>query len=373
MKVVILHPPLYPVNHQFFNLLGQKVDLTVYSFGEFPGLHNNWSVHDFISKDNTYKLNIIKGNTDLSKGAVSYKTQMNPLFLKKLIQDKPDVVISVAFWMPSLYVSILKNILGYKFLIITDAISETEKNISTFRKTIRKIICQNTDSFISASDLTSEYLHSLCPHIPIKYSLQTIDVTVWNNEINQLKEKDFLRDEIHLSKDKTILLGVGGFTMKKNWESVFRQMKDINESQFVLIGAGELERKYKEYIKTNNLQEKIIIVSRKEGMELKKYFKASDIFIFPSSCDQFGYVVPEALCSGLPVICSKYAGASSLIENGVNGFVVDSKNNFTREIDLTIKNLVEMRNNAFVTMQNKTLENKANEFFHILMDIKEKK
>ena len=40
--------------------------------------------------------------------------------------------------------------------------------------------------------------------------------------------------------------------------------------------------------------------------------------------DVFNFTCVEAMASGRPVICSRGAGASGLIEDGVNGFVFES-------------------------------------------------
>jgi len=49
--------------------------------------------------------------------------------------------------------------------------------------------------------------------------------------------------------------------------------------------------------------------------------------ILPSTEEQFGQVVPEALAMGLPIIISANCGArDELVRTGVNGFVVESDN-----------------------------------------------
>ena len=363
MKVVILHPPLYPVNHNFFNLLGKHTKLTVYNFGEHPRLHPSWNIHNLKKEAINYDIKIF------GKGSINFKTQINPSWVKELIKDKPDFVISVAFWIPSLYASLLKRVFGYKFLISTDAIVETEKNISSTKKRIRQVICKNTDSFISASSLTSEYLSSLCPNVTIKESLQTIDLEEWNDGFRKLPVKDKLKEELNLVKGKTVLLGVGGVTETKNWLAIFKQIKSLENCMFVLIGSGELEESYDDYIKTNNLKDVVKIIPRRDGQELKKYFKASDIFLFPSLGDRFGYVVLEALASGLPVVCTKYAGASSLIEDGFNGYVVDPHNDFYKELKSIISNLEEFQKNSSLSINKFTLENKVVEFLTILENV----
>lgn len=51
-------------------------------------------------------------------------------------------------------------------------------------------------------------------------------------------------------------------------------------------------------------------------------YAAADVFIFPTWHDAFGFVVLEAMASGLPVVTTPYAGAAEVVEEGVSGFVV---------------------------------------------------
>jgi glycosyltransferase involved in cell wall biosynthesis len=53
-------------------------------------------------------------------------------------------------------------------------------------------------------------------------------------------------------------------------------------------------------------------------------FLRGDLLVFPTLCDGFGLVVPEAMSRGLPVLTTPQAGASDLVELGVNGFVVEA-------------------------------------------------
>lgn len=58
--------------------------------------------------------------------------------------------------------------------------------------------------------------------------------------------------------------------------------------------------------------------------ELKNILLQSDVFIFPSLADGFGFSVLEAMACGVVPICSKNAGVSDLIEDGKNGFLIDA-------------------------------------------------
>lgn len=369
MKIVVLHPPLYPVNHKFFDELGKKVELVVYSFGSQPGLHKHWKAQNFIHEDNNYKLKIIEGSTNLKRLAVSYRTQLNPRFLKDVYKEKPDLVISVAFWFPSLYMSFFKKYLSCKLVILTDAIAQTEKNNSKLRVLIRKLIAKNTDAFIASSDLTVEYLNKKFPKATVKKSIQTIDIEEWKRKVEKLPKKALVRNQLKLPDDKTILLSIGNFIELKNLGKLIDLVKNLDNCILILLGEGELKKEFQAKIMRYEIQDKVKLVSRKEGDALKMYFKASDMFIFPSKRDTFGYVVVEALASGLPVICSKNAGASTLIEQGENGFIIDPNKSFTNEILKVINNLPDISENARNSISTYTLKNKADEFFQILTNL----
>jgi glycosyltransferase involved in cell wall biosynthesis len=61
-----------------------------------------------------------------------------------------------------------------------------------------------------------------------------------------------------------------------------------------------------------------------KGEALFDEFRYSDAFVLSSRGDTFGVVVHEAAAFGMPLLISKYAGASSvLVEEGKNGFVID--------------------------------------------------
>ncbi|SFR78531.1 Glycosyltransferase involved in cell wall bisynthesis [Microbacterium azadirachtae] len=57
--------------------------------------------------------------------------------------------------------------------------------------------------------------------------------------------------------------------------------------------------------------------------DLQAVFAAADMFVFPTLYEPYGMVVSEALASGLPVVATRQGCAADLIEDGVNGYLVD--------------------------------------------------
>ena len=58
--------------------------------------------------------------------------------------------------------------------------------------------------------------------------------------------------------------------------------------------------------------------------ELQRFYRGADFLILPTWYDPFANVTLEALASGLPVITTRANGAAEILEEGVDGAVVET-------------------------------------------------
>jgi glycosyltransferase involved in cell wall biosynthesis len=63
---------------------------------------------------------------------------------------------------------------------------------------------------------------------------------------------------------------------------------------------------------------------------VERAYAAADLFVFPTPYDAFGMVISEAMASALPVITTRAAGASELINHGESGWLLDDAANSAR-------------------------------------------
>jgi glycosyltransferase involved in cell wall biosynthesis len=56
--------------------------------------------------------------------------------------------------------------------------------------------------------------------------------------------------------------------------------------------------------------------------EVREAMRQASVLVLPSLADGFGMVVMEAMSQGLPVICSSNVGASQMVREGENGFII---------------------------------------------------
>lgn len=162
-------------------------------------------------------------------------------------------------------------------------------------------------------------------------------------------------------------LSLGRMVEKKNlailikaYASLIRRSPQTAE-HLVFVGSGEKEDELKRLCKNFDLP----IVEHKSSQQSHEqrpfavhffgfrqidenplFYSLATAFILPSSYEEWGLVVNEAMACGLPIIASKYAGcAEDLVHHGQNGFVFDP-NDFEElayYLDHIAKNPVQSR------------------------------
>lgn len=107
---------------------------------------------------------------------------------------------------------------------------------------------------------------------------------------------------------------------------VFKELTDRGfDYKFVVVGKGDKDYvdKCKNYIQNHGMSNLIEWNEYVKQDNLGEIYKDADLFIFPTKYEIFGMVMLEAMYFGLPVVTTYNGGSSSLIENGVNGFIID--------------------------------------------------
>lgn len=102
----------------------------------------------------------------------------------------------------------------------------------------------------------------------------------------------------------------------------FESLK-LSDSELVLWG-GSGSRPVSKYLDEHTRRNPTIKVRAVEVRSLGygEVYAKSSVLVHPSLADGFGYVVAEAMASGIPVIVTRNTGAAELVEDGKNGYVI---------------------------------------------------
>ena len=89
-------------------------------------------------------------------------------------------------------------------------------------------------------------------------------------------------------------------------------------------GEAELAR-LRELTAKLDLTDRVRFVPPQAHSELARYYRAVDVCLVPSHSESFGLVALEAAACGTPVVAAAVGGLQSLVDDGVTGFLVDSR------------------------------------------------
>lgn len=132
------------------------------------------------------------------------------------------------------------------------------------------------------------------------------------------------RRELGLGPDEFVMMYVGQHIWEKNLRLTIEMLGRISDIPYRMffIGTGYAENEMKKLVAEKGIADKVTFVGRLTDREqLKKYYAASNLFLFPSLYDTDGLVVKEAAALGTPSIMLAEASASGMLRNGETGFL----------------------------------------------------
>ena len=89
-------------------------------------------------------------------------------------------------------------------------------------------------------------------------------------------------------------------------------------------GSGELES-VRSLIAELGVGDRVQFVEPRPHHLLSTYYRAADVVLVPSRSESFGLVALEAAACGIPVVAAAVGGLRTLVDDGVTGHLVDSR------------------------------------------------
>jgi glycosyltransferase involved in cell wall biosynthesis len=168
----------------------------------------------------------------------------------------------------------------------------------------------------------------------VKQSLSTdvglpagkIDVIMPGVDIEQFRplapgESNPLRPMINAGDDLVVFFVGDMMSNRKNLDLVLHAMKSVGPGVRLVCGGNAAGSVYPAMAAELGIADRVHFIGKRT--DLGTLFRGADCFAFPSHYDTFGLVITESMASGLAVITAKTVGASSFIQSGVNGIVLD--------------------------------------------------
>ena len=234
----------------------------------------------------------------------------------------------------------------------------------------KKLLVSCADRWISSGAATNRYL--------VHYGAKEDRIwcypftSLWQRDIypdiSTEKEKRQLREELGLSEEK-IILSAARIDPGKGFDVLLKAATRLDEKTGVYIVGGEPDAQLRELLEERKL-ERVHFVSFCSKEELKKYYRAADVFVLPTRSDVWGLVINEAMSCGLPVVTTDHCVAGlELVEDGVNGYLVpvDDEDALAHRLNTVLRgDLQAMGRASLKKIQPYTIENMAKVHSEIL-------
>ena len=139
-------------------------------------------------------------------------------------------------------------------------------------------------------------------------------------------DKSFEKISVKKKDRKNFTIIFGAQNLDQEWKGtniLIKIIENLKKENINFIIFGQTE-KYIDYFKTNKKVKYLGYIDSRN--KLKKMFKRSNLFIFPSYYESFGKTIIESLACGVPVIANNKYGAKDIISHKKDGYLVNNQN-----------------------------------------------
>jgi len=326
-KITLLHNIVVPYRTPLFEEIAKRCDLTVFFYSQ-GATGRRW---DTDQGDTAFRYIYLR------RFAFD-PVIINPLLLWTLLRQKTDVYIVVdneENMFSNLLVAAYGRLRKKPYVLWSGHIPIEQGTIHpmTFHKTlmhkwpIKNIYTSVTDrinqylydhaaSFVAYSEMSKRYL--------IQHGAKDSKILVGTQAMAR-EQMPVPTKHLPLNHKKLQLLYLGYFRPEKGIDILIRATLKLPEAAVDLhiLGDGPEGAALKELARS---AKNIHFHDYANAQERANWYSSVDMFVLPTYFDPWAHVITESLYYGTPAILTSSAGASSIITDSKNGFVVPAGN-----------------------------------------------
>jgi len=134
-------------------------------------------------------------------------------------------------------------------------------------------------------------------------------------------DRSTIRSELGIGAADPMLLYVGSGFKRKGVAAAIRALSCLPDNTRLVVVGRERLRPYQRLAARHGLAARVHFTGPVRAVE--RYYRAADLFVFPTVYEPFSNACLEAMAAGLPVVTSRINGAAEVIREGGNGFLID--------------------------------------------------
>lgn len=255
---------------------------------------------------------------------------LTPGVIWHLLRFRPDAIISNEMGFRSTLALAYGTVFRRPVWISSEGTLHSERNIDPLRKMLRKAFTVWADRWITWGRTSTEYLISLGVKRDRIVQLQ-----------NAVDEKRFKVDgePAWVIQPRPVVLYVGQFIERKGVRLLLDAAAHLQQNgcefSLLLVGSGREKQALEQRAKILGLKN-VHFCSSQTPEKMPSVYRSADVLVFPTLEDVWGLVANEAILSGIPVLCSKYAGCAAELFPPENIFSPENPAEFVERLRYAI-------------------------------------
>jgi L-malate glycosyltransferase len=248
------------------------------------------------------------------------------LLVRSFLRYRIDMIFVAGYHRPEIFLScLLVKLFGRKVFVMAESKFD-DKPRFWLTEILKVCMLAAYDGGLVGGQRSAEYLHFLGFRkrpVAMGYDSISLDRLRLNAGRSGSRMTAF--------KDRYFLI-VARFAEKKNLFAAlnayrnYAQVLGTEARPLHLAGSGPLESAIRDFIRTNSLKN-VVLHGFLNEVQVAEMLDGALALLLPSTEEQWGLVVNEALALRLPVLLSTNVGArDTLVRQGVNGFVIEPTN-----------------------------------------------
>ena len=229
---------------------------------------------------------------------------VTPGLLWHLLRFRPDAIISSEMGFRSMIALAYGTVFRKPVWIWWGGTLHSERNVGAVRKVLRKAFSLWAERWVSYGQTSTEYLLSL--------GVERDRILESQNAVDEARFKADV-EPAWVIHPRPVVLYVGQFIERKGVKSLLDAAAILQQNgcefSLLIVGSGPNKEALEHRAQALGLKN-VHFRPVQPPDKMPSVYRGADVMVFPTLEDVWGSVANEAIVSGIPVLCSKYAGCA---------------------------------------------------------------
>lgn len=267
--------------------------------------------------------------------------KVNDGLIRELIEWRPDIVhIQTEFSARLLALAVVKET-GSPVVMTYN--TDYEQFVAPYffsKRLLKKMSSQffrkmykHTGNLIAPSEKAKEILENYGLHQAI--AVIPNGIVLPQTRINSQKKNRLLK-KLGLKSNGRLLVTVSRISQEKNIDELIDYMPELvrldSSIHLLIVGGGPHLKKLQKKVSKLHLKEYVVFSGAVNRSIVDEYYQLGDVFVCASTFETQGLTYIEAMSNGLPLICRRDKCLLGVVDEGRNGFLYSTREEYCRQV-----------------------------------------